>query len=395
MSILVKGQLKEAQIENLASDPTNLPHGRTWYDTALNKAKIAISGAAKFLVTEDGTQTLTNKTLTSPTINTPLLAGGTASNTSRITVPTNTKANLDALTRNVGTVVYGTDTLVPYFDNGTSLVAPLVNPMTTIGDVIYGGSAGAATRLAAGTLNQFLKSNAAAAPTWSYSIFGDVQSKTTTYTSLVSDGFIKLDASGGAFTQTIVSAVTAGAGKIQGFQKTDSSFNAITISGTGMTTNYLMTIGETVFYISDGTNWIQIYRKTDTDWISYTPTFAGLGTVTVDYSAWKRTSNGILVRGRATLGTTTGTTASLTIPNSGAWTTASTGSAAYGGIFTNNTASFNATTMGLILTNAASTLTIGQSGGGLLVSAAGTAMGASGNVISWYSSAIPITNFSS
>jgi hypothetical protein len=68
MALNVKGQLKEAQLENLASDPANLPHGRAWYDTALNKIKISISGAAKFLVTEDGSQTLTNKTLTSPSI---------------------------------------------------------------------------------------------------------------------------------------------------------------------------------------------------------------------------------------------------------------------------------------------------------------------------------------
>jgi hypothetical protein len=48
--------------------------------------------------------------------------GGTASNTSRITVPKATKATLDALTRKEATIVYGTDTAKAYVDNGSALV---------------------------------------------------------------------------------------------------------------------------------------------------------------------------------------------------------------------------------------------------------------------------------
>lgn len=40
------------------------------------------------------------------------------------------------------------------------------NPMTTLGDIIYGGNAGAPTRLAAGTAGQALVSAGAAAPAW-------------------------------------------------------------------------------------------------------------------------------------------------------------------------------------------------------------------------------------
>lgn len=49
--------------------------------------------------------------------------GGTASNTSRITIPKDTKANLDALTRKEATVVFGSDTDKLYVDNGSSLVS--------------------------------------------------------------------------------------------------------------------------------------------------------------------------------------------------------------------------------------------------------------------------------
>ena len=48
--------------------------------------------------------------------------GGTASNTSRLTLPSDTKANLDLLTRKEGTLVYATDEDLVYYDNGSILV---------------------------------------------------------------------------------------------------------------------------------------------------------------------------------------------------------------------------------------------------------------------------------
>jgi len=59
-----------------------------------------------------GIQVLTNKDID----------GGTASNTSRTTLPKDTKTNLDALTRKEGTLVYATDNAKPYFDDGSNLV---------------------------------------------------------------------------------------------------------------------------------------------------------------------------------------------------------------------------------------------------------------------------------
>ena len=76
----------------------------------------------------------TTRTLTVPDANTTIVGtdfaqvitnkdidGGSATNSRRITVPKDTKANLDALTRKEGTVVYATDTKKFYVDNGTSL----------------------------------------------------------------------------------------------------------------------------------------------------------------------------------------------------------------------------------------------------------------------------------
>jgi len=81
------------------------------------KGGTGVNGTAIFpttgtVVTEAGVEVLTNKDID----------GGTASNTSRITLPKETKANLDALTRKQATIVYGTDTQKAYLDTGTILV---------------------------------------------------------------------------------------------------------------------------------------------------------------------------------------------------------------------------------------------------------------------------------
>jgi hypothetical protein len=63
------------------------------------------------ILTTDDTQTITAKDID----------GGTASDTLRITLPKNTKANLDGLTRKEGTIVYASDENKLYADNGATL----------------------------------------------------------------------------------------------------------------------------------------------------------------------------------------------------------------------------------------------------------------------------------
>lgn len=69
-------------------------------------------GIAGNILGDSDAQVVTNKDID----------GGTASNTRRITLPKDTKTNLDALTRKQGTIVFDTVTNKPYYDDGTSLV---------------------------------------------------------------------------------------------------------------------------------------------------------------------------------------------------------------------------------------------------------------------------------
>jgi hypothetical protein len=80
-------------------------------NTEFQRLGTAGTAGAGNLVTTDGTQVLTAKDID----------GGTASNTSRITIPKAATATLNALTRKQGTLVYDTDVNKLKFDDGSIL----------------------------------------------------------------------------------------------------------------------------------------------------------------------------------------------------------------------------------------------------------------------------------
>ncbi len=67
--------------------------------------------------TSDATKNAASVILTNKDID-----GGTASNSKRITIPKDTKTNLDGLTRKQGTIVYASDEDVIYYDDGVDLI---------------------------------------------------------------------------------------------------------------------------------------------------------------------------------------------------------------------------------------------------------------------------------
>jgi len=92
------------------SDATD---ARWHYDSSVaSKWKCGEQGSTNEVLTTSDTQTITNKDID----------GGAASNSLRMTLPSNTTSNLDALTRKAGTLVYDTDLKKPKYDDGTSLL---------------------------------------------------------------------------------------------------------------------------------------------------------------------------------------------------------------------------------------------------------------------------------
>ena len=123
------------------------------------------------------------------------------------------------------------------------------------------------------------------------------------------------------------------------------------------------------------------------EWQSYTPVFVGLGTVTISEAFWRQDGDSIWLRGRATLGTTTGATATMSLP--GALTISSTKATITTnyGTMQNNSATKD---FQVLATGGNTTVSFSDSSSSGLASAIGTAVGSSGQAFGWIVGPIPI-----
>lgn len=136
-----------------------------------------------------------------------------------------------------------------------------------------------------------------------------------------------------------------------------------------------------------------VYGSPVTDWISYTPTMTGLGTVTITDSFYKRVGDSVYIKGRFSLGTTTGVTAGIGLPSGvSVDTTKMTIQSVIEGSFTNNSLA----TMFLPLANGGDT-SVGFSNAASsgLTKLVGTSVGSSGNTVGYSVGPIPIQGWSS
>lgn len=233
------------------------------------------------------------------------------------------------ITSSAGTVATTYSGTVPLNKGGTGQTTKAaafdaLQPMTTGGDIIYGGASGTGTRLANGSSTQVLTSNGGtAAPSWAAVPFGNYAVsavKTSTYAVLTTDNIVLVDGTS-AFTATLPTAVGV-TGKVYTIKRVDQTLaNAVTIATTssqtidGVTTRKLMTQYEQFTVTSDGANWQILDHSYPSGWTAYTPTYTGFGTVSTTAMYWKRVGDSVLLRGKFTSGTPTAVEARLSLPS--------------------------------------------------------------------------------
>lgn len=225
----------------------------------------------------------------------------------------------------VGTVTTGTwsATTIALNKGGTGQTTKqpafdALSPLSTKGDLLGFSTVGA--RLAVGTDGFLLTADAASTLgfKWAAAASKVVQTKTTTYTMLVTDDAV-LGSTGSSWTLSLFTAVGNG-GKIIYLTKTSNDFNVWTIDANGSETIggaltiTLNTLNENAVLISDNANWQIISRTYPEVWTAYTPTCTGFGTVSTNSGFWKRSGHSILTRGKFTAGTATAVEARVSLP---------------------------------------------------------------------------------
>lgn len=175
--------------------------------------------------------------------------------------------------------------IVPITKGGTGQTAKTaafdaLQPMTTGGDLIYGGASGTATRLPNGSAGQVLQSNGTTlAPSWAPAV---VASPLTTKGDLY--GF-----------STVNARIPVG---------TDGAY---------LVADSTQTLG--VKWASSGTS--SFNAANGSDWVQYTPTFTGFGTPT-GVSIWsRRVLDSLEIEGFFVSGTSTATQAQMTLGYNG------------------------------------------------------------------------------
>lgn len=205
----------------------------------------------------------------------------------------------------------------------------------TVGAILYADTTTTLARLNPSTSGKFLRDNGVGvAPSYETPVITfTYKAKThadTGYTILSTDDVVVwtlTNASDDTFT--FPSASTFGVRRlIIKLTNTTASFNKLTGTRAGsdtitfqdgtasQTSIVLYTQGETYEFYSDGSSvWQVVAHHTITPWVSYTPTYVGIGTATNGTVYWKRIGEEMHLRGGFTAGTPTAVAFKMSLPS--------------------------------------------------------------------------------
>lgn len=131
---------------------------------------------------------------------------------------------------------------------------------------------------------------------------------------------IRLDGSGGAYSEHLPAAALCTGQVLEFIRVDDTPANAVTLDPfasetiNGNTTFALYTKYEMLQIFSTGTEWLIRQHQTLTQPVIYTPTYTGFGTVAETAMYWHRNGAHCIIRGRVTVGTPTGVEARMSLP---------------------------------------------------------------------------------
>lgn len=332
----IYGELVRAQLQQSASDLTPTATGLVYFNTTTG---VKWYTGAAWLTAADLTtsQVFTNKDYD----------GGTASDTSRVTLPKASSSTLNALTRKEATLVYDTTTSQVKYDNGTSLLAvgsssgageinAVLNP--SVADTTTGwtnGTSHTLTRVTSGSpLDPVITTALSIAATTTatesatsgeyYSIaslasglrnkklkieFYFTTEASQTWAVSVWQGSTRKALSTDSSGASLLPAGTTG--KYTAYVDTDTSA-AYTVNFTRTAGSGTATLLLTNVVLGPG---IQPQGAVVSAWQSYTPTITGFGTVGSVAFAWRQVGENIEVEGRFQCGTSTAVQAAISFPN--------------------------------------------------------------------------------
>lgn len=134
-----------------------------------------------------------------------------------------------------------------------------------------------------------------------------------TYSLAVGVSHVDWNLASAAAGMVIPAAASGNAGQVCWIRKTDSTFNALTLSG-GISTT-LNTQGEAIKIHSNGTSWAIIQRVIPSVWTAFTPTGSWIANTTYT-GMWRRIGDSIQVQARLALaGAPTSATLTVNIPS--------------------------------------------------------------------------------
>lgn len=319
------GQLEQACVEQLSSDPGANTQGRLWWnstdgqlklDDGVNKRAL-LRNDDKIIIGNDGT--LANNVrlhrgsgqLLQLVLANDTIADGTTSNDlARMSVKTDvfTEGTKPAASGNLGRVIYVSDSVALSVGTGSAWNNILDQGLATTKGDILARSATAIARLPVGSNNQVLTADSSQTLGVKWATIGTASTSahSAAYTAAIGDGLSINDMSGGLpYTITLPSAVGNNGERLK-FKYTSSSFTTASPALTIGAVTAMHSDGEMLTIISNGTTWIVEDRFVPSQWLTlnnFEWATSGWTSISNRQATWKRVGDTIWVRGYFTVTT--------------------------------------------------------------------------------------------